>query len=122
MAAKCAAKVAPSKRRKQRLRASRWNRLSAKVRVRLDHASRQQLRCRKMNDATTTTDVKTDAGVEQFKVRPVAGNGRKGESSVATEPVGPPKTIFREYFESAAVTVIMALFGMTFIVQAVKVP
>src|SRR5215471_13643645 len=28
----------------------------------------------------------------------------------------------REYFESAIVTVIMALFGMTFIVQAVKVP
>ena len=27
-----------------------------------------------------------------------------------------------EYFESAVVTVIMALFGMTFIVQAVKVP
>ena len=38
------------------------------------------------------------------------------------KPVGPPKTIGREYFESAVVTVIMALFGMTFIVQAVKVP
>src|SRR5262245_1731028 len=35
---------------------------------------------------------------------------------------GPPKTVLREYFESAVVTVIMALFGMTFIVQAVKVP
>jgi signal peptidase I len=35
---------------------------------------------------------------------------------------GPPKSIWREYFESAVVTVIMALFGMTFIVQAVKVP
>lgn len=32
------------------------------------------------------------------------------------------KSILREYFESAIVTVIMALFGMTFIVQAVKVP
>ena len=30
--------------------------------------------------------------------------------------------MWREYFESAAVTVVMALFGMTFIVQAVKVP
>ena len=30
--------------------------------------------------------------------------------------------MIREYFESAVVTVIMALFGMTFIVQAVKVP
>ena len=35
---------------------------------------------------------------------------------------GPPKSLFREYFESAVVTIIMALFGMTFIVQAVKVP
>ena len=38
------------------------------------------------------------------------------------KPHGPPKTVWREYFESAVVTVIMALFGMTFIVQAVKVP
>ncbi|MBA3440499.1 MAG: signal peptidase I [Pyrinomonadaceae bacterium] len=35
---------------------------------------------------------------------------------------GPRRTIVREYFESAVVTVIMALFGITFIVQAVKVP
>src|SRR4030095_4827409 len=32
------------------------------------------------------------------------------------------KSLPREYFESAVVTLIMALFGMTFIVQAVKVP
>lgn len=32
------------------------------------------------------------------------------------------KSIFREYFESAVVTLIMAMFGMTYIVQAVKVP
>jgi signal peptidase I len=32
------------------------------------------------------------------------------------------KSAIREYFESAVVTVIMALFGMTFIIQAVKVP
>jgi signal peptidase I len=76
----------------------------------------------KMNDATSTTEVKTGTGVERFRSEPVTGNGRKGESSVATEPAGPPKSIFREYFESAVVTVIMALFGMTFIVQAVKVP
>src|SRR5437763_15403939 len=51
------------------------------------------------------------------------GNGfekRSTESERKTQ--GPPKTVFREYFESAVVTVIMALFGMTFIVQAVKVP
>ncbi len=35
---------------------------------------------------------------------------------------GPAKSVWREYFESAVVTVVMALFGMTFIVQAVKVP
>ena len=34
----------------------------------------------------------------------------------------PKKSLFREYFESGVVTLIMALFGMTFIVQAVKVP
>jgi signal peptidase I len=32
------------------------------------------------------------------------------------------KGVAREYFESAVVTFVMALFGMTFIVQAVKVP
>ncbi|MBI3653702.1 MAG: signal peptidase I [Acidobacteria bacterium] len=32
------------------------------------------------------------------------------------------KSLFREYFESAVVTLIMAMFGMTYIVQAVKVP
>ncbi|MDQ5844011.1 MAG: signal peptidase I [Acidobacteriota bacterium] len=48
------------------------------------------------------------------------GHGRAPEPE--TKPKGPPKSIVREYFESAVVTVIMALFGMTFIVQAVKVP
>ena len=49
---------------------------------------------------------------------------RNGHSRppVETKPKGPPKSVWREYFESAVVTVIMALFGMTFIVQAVKVP
>jgi signal peptidase I len=39
------------------------------------------------------------------------------------EPAAPfKKGVVREYFESAVVTFVMALFGMTFIVQAVKVP
>ena len=38
------------------------------------------------------------------------------------KPKGPPKSAFREYLESLTVTLIMALFGMTFIVQAVTVP
>lgn len=51
------------------------------------------------------------------------GNERRdAEETTERKPLGPPKTIWREYFESAVVTVIMALFGMTFIVQAVKVP
>jgi signal peptidase I len=36
--------------------------------------------------------------------------------------LGPPKSIIREYFESFVVTLVMALFGMTFILQAVTVP
>lgn len=38
------------------------------------------------------------------------------------KPQGPPKSVIREYFESFVVTLIMALFGMTFILQAVTVP
>jgi signal peptidase I len=38
------------------------------------------------------------------------------------KPMGPPKSIIREYFESFVVTLIMAIFGMTFILQAVTVP
>src|SRR5438128_9562283 len=49
-------------------------------------------------------------------------NGHKPATEPETKPKGPPKSVWREYFESAVVTVIMALFGMTFIVQAVKVP
>jgi signal peptidase I len=49
------------------------------------------------------------------------GSGRLSGSE-SQKSQGPPKTVWREYFESAVVTVIMALFGMTFIVQAVKVP
>lgn len=37
-------------------------------------------------------------------------------------PKGPPKSVVREYFESFVITLIMAIFGMTFIVQAVTVP
>jgi signal peptidase I len=51
------------------------------------------------------------------------GKAEKTEPEVEKEqPKGPPKTIIREYFESLVVTVIMALFGITFIIQAVKVP
>jgi signal peptidase I len=39
-----------------------------------------------------------------------------------SKPLGPPKSVAREYFESFVVTLVMALFGMTFILQAVTVP
>ncbi|HVG32532.1 MAG TPA: signal peptidase I [Pyrinomonadaceae bacterium] len=65
--------------------------------------------------AATTTAARTTTGRN--------GNERRGvEETTERKPLGPPKTVWREYFESAVVTVIMALFGMTFIVQAVKVP
>ncbi|MBA2737098.1 MAG: S26 family signal peptidase, partial [Pyrinomonadaceae bacterium] len=38
------------------------------------------------------------------------------------KPSGPPKSTAREYFESFVVTLVMAIFGMTFILQAVTVP
>lgn len=38
------------------------------------------------------------------------------------KPIGPPKSVFREYFESFVVTLVMAIFGMTFVLQAVTVP
>lgn len=44
------------------------------------------------------------------------------DSKKEDKPKGPPKSVFREYFESLTVTLIMALFGMTFILQAVTVP
>ena len=50
----------------------------------------------------------------------------KNETEVITseekKPLGPPKSTAREYFESFVVTLVMAIFGMTFILQAVTVP
>ncbi|MEP7076749.1 MAG: signal peptidase I [Acidobacteriota bacterium] len=47
---------------------------------------------------------------------------KKADAKVEQKPLGPPKTVVREYFESFVVTLIMAIFGMTFILQAVTVP
>ncbi len=49
-------------------------------------------------------------------------DGKLREKKQADDKPGFQKSVVREYFESAVVTLIMALFGMTFIVQAVKVP
>jgi signal peptidase I len=54
--------------------------------------------------------------------RPSAETSSHEQNLKTGGPIFPPKTVFREYFESIVITVIIALFGMTFIVQAVKVP
>ncbi len=70
----------------------------------------------------STERTRTGERFPSIASRPVGRDGRGRGSEVAAEPKAPPKGWVREYFESAVVTVIMALFGMTFIVQAVKVP
>ena len=59
----------------------------------------------------------------EIKAHETSNNGDKDarKAEPHSHP-GPPKSFIREYFESGVVTIIMALFGMTFIVQAVKVP
>ena len=75
-----------------------------------------------------TTDRVTPTEKDSVTTKPSAfarlfnRNGHEKKELPPVKPQGPPKSVWREYFESAVVTVIMALFGMTFIVQAVKVP
>lgn len=71
----------------------------------------------KTGDSDTTTEARPFSFSRLFN-----RNGHEEQKVPPAKPKGPPKTWMREYFESALVTVIMALFGMTFIVQAVKVP
>jgi signal peptidase I len=76
-----------------------------------------------ITDKVTNGETETKADVQPFSFsRLFNRNGHSKSPPPPAKPKGPPKTVWREYFESAAVTVIMALFGMTFIVQAVKVP
>lgn len=49
-------------------------------------------------------------------------NEETEQQSAELKQLGPPKSTVREYFESFAVTLVMAIFGMTFILQAVTVP
>ena len=77
-----------------------------------------------MEDATKRVATTEPAIIEPEKssLRLANRNGKEGTAPALVKPKGPPKSLWREYFESAVVTVVMALFGMTFIVQAVKVP
>lgn len=73
-------------------------------------------------DKVTGTEPDTTAAKPFSFARLFNRNGHEKQPVTPVKPQGPPKSVWREYFESAVVTVIMALFGMTFIVQAVKVP
>src|ERR1043165_1153637 len=74
-------------------------------------------------EKTPNTDTETSTKAKPFSFsRLFHRNGHEKKELPPVKPQGPPKSVWREYFESAVVTVIMALFGMTFIVQAVKVP
>src|SRR5215204_5062860 len=73
------------------------------------------------NPRTTEPDTTTEA--KPFLLSRLFHRNRHEKKDLPpVKPQGLPKSVWREYFESAVVTVIMALFGMTFIVQAVKVP
>jgi len=72
---------------------------------------------------TSGTETETKTETQPFSLSRIFNrNGKSKTPEPPVKPKGPPKTVWREYFESAVVTVVMALFGMTFIVQAVKVP
>src|SRR6476620_4472831 len=68
------------------------------------------------------SDIETKTETAPFSFSKIFQRNGHNKPPVETKPKGPAKSVWREYFESAVVTVIMALFGMTFIVQAVKVP
>ncbi len=71
--------------------------------------------------SSTTSETKSERKPFSFSSM-FNRNGHKATPEPEVKSPGPPKSVWREYFESAVVTVIMALFGMTFVVQAVKVP
>src|SRR5882672_10352203 len=74
-----------------------------------------------MSDASKSADGTNESKKSLFD-RVFKRQSEQPPAEPDPKPKGPPKSVWREYFESAAVTVVMALFGMTFIVQAVKVP
>jgi signal peptidase I len=77
------------------------------------------LRTEEQTPPATAAD---DAEVERHELPPPAVRTVEADPKRAAHEAPFKKGLVREYFESAVVTLIMALFGMTFIVQAVKVP
>jgi signal peptidase I len=47
---------------------------------------------------------------------------KSGEADEVRDQTGPPRSLWREYFESGAVVLVMAMFFMTFVAQAAEVP
>lgn len=76
---------------------------------------------RSQEQATRTTELEAQ---DAARLSDVAADETKTREREPTDHHEPrfKKSVLREYFESAVVTLIMALFGMTYIVQAVKVP
>lgn len=79
------------------------------------------------NDSRTSVIEEPAAEADSKAVkgaRAASAAAGKGAAAAKTEakPQGAPRSVWREYFESLVVTAIMAFFGMTFVVQAVKVP
>ncbi|GAC1405040.1 MAG: signal peptidase I [Pyrinomonadaceae bacterium] len=68
-----------------------------------------------------TNELKTAAERNGHSTAPVVVGGN-GYAEKTDESKTVVRSVWREYFESLVVTAIMALFGMTFVVQAVKVP
>jgi signal peptidase I len=58
---------------------------------------------------------------EEEETRDESG-GRDGAAGEVPERKGPPRGLLREYFESGAVVLVMAVFFMTFVAQAAMVP
>src|ERR1043165_1703120 len=78
-----------------------------------------QLDLTTQEEATDTVETETQAGSRRLPMPEVRTVEMKKADA---RPHTFKKSVPREYFESAVVTLVMALFGMTFIVQAVKVP
>src|ERR1044071_7888563 len=77
------------------------------------------LRTEEQTPSATTAD---EPANERRELPPPVVRTVETATKGATHEVPFKKSLVREYFESAVVTLILALFGMTFIVQAVKVP
>src|SRR5258705_8755838 len=91
--------------------------------TRASNVSRMFLMASTTTDKVTNSETDTTAEAQPFSLfRFFNRSVHEKTPAPPVKPKGPPKTVWREYFESAVVTLIMFLFLMTCIVQSVKVP